>query len=121
MIYLATPYTKYHLGIEKAFEHAAELAARLLRRGIVVYSPIVHTHPIAKYGNIDPLNHEIWLDFDATMMEASKSLLVAQMEGWEDSYGVAHEIDVFLSAGKPIRFLNPETLEIDACPLMIAA
>lgn len=114
MIYLATPYSKYPAGITAAFERAAQLAGELLKkRGVAVFSPIAHTHPIAIHGGIDPLNHDIWLPFDAAMMRASSSLLVAKMEGWEQSVGIAHEIEAFRKAGKPISYLNPDTLEIE--------
>ncbi len=110
--YLATPYTKYPGGIEVAFEHATKLAARLLQAEFKVYSPIAHTHPIATYGQLDPLDHSIWLSFDEAMLSACASLLVAQLDGWRDSYGVAQEIKFFLRAGKPIYLLNPSNLDI---------
>src|SRR3990167_1959103 len=58
--YLATPYTRYPAGIRAAFADAAKLAARLLVTGLKVYSPITHTHPLAIYGHLDPLDHAIW-------------------------------------------------------------
>lgn len=108
--YLATPYSKYPGGIEKAFIDASALASRLLVAGVNVYSPIAHTHPLAVHGGLDPLDHSIWLPFDAAMMAASSVLIVAHMEGWAESKGVAHEIFVFEAAKKPIFDLNPETL-----------
>lgn len=50
MKYLATPYSKFEGGLEAAFRAAAEVAAKLVRQGESVYSPICHTHPIAIYG-----------------------------------------------------------------------
>lgn len=106
--YLATPYSKYRGGdIEAAFVDAAKLAASLLVRGVKVYSPIAHTHPLAVYGKLDPLDHSIWLPFDEAMMAAADSLIVAHMDGWDVSYGIAHEIKVFEKAGKPIFDLDP--------------
>jgi hypothetical protein len=110
LAYLATPYTKYPAGIEAAFRDAASLAAELLRSGISVYSPIAHCHPLSVHGGIDPLDHSIWIPFDAAMMRAADVLIVAHMEGWQESYGVAHEIDVFTKAGKPIYDLDLGTL-----------
>ena len=110
LCYLATPYSKWVPGLEDAFVQAAILAARLLTTGLKVYSPIAHTHPLAIYGNLDPLDHSIWLPFDEAMMHASDVLLVAHMDGWRESQGVAHEIDFFDREGKPIFDLNPQTL-----------
>jgi hypothetical protein len=116
LYYLATVYSKYPRGIEAAFEDAARLAGRLLRTGIVVYSPIAHTHPIAIFSGIDPLDHSIWLDFDARMMRVCDAIIVAQMTGWRESYGVNHEIEFFRAAGKPVLYLDCRTLEISAEP-----
>lgn len=112
LIYLATPYTKYPGGLIQAFRAASFIAARLLVRGLKVYSPIAHTHPIAIYGNINPLDHTIWLPFDMTMMNVSDALLIAKMESWEYSYGISEEMKIFAKAQKPIFYLTPETLEI---------
>ncbi len=108
--YLATPYSRYPGGIEKAFKDAAKLAGHLLCAGIKVYSPICHTHPIAIYGALDALDHSIWLPFDEAMMEAADALIVAHMEGWEESRGLAHEVRFFEDAGKPIYDLDPVML-----------
>lgn len=112
LIYVGTPYSKYPAGIEAAFVDACKLTARLLREGLKVYSPIAHTHPIAIHGEIDPYDHAVWLPFDGAMMEKSEAMIVAMMEGWETSYGVRHEIEVFAGAVKPVYFLEPTELSV---------
>lgn len=112
LCYLATPYTKYKGGIDIAFAEAARIAALLLTTGVRVYSPIAHTHPLAIYGNLDPLDHSIWLPFDEAMMEAADCLIVARMDGWDVSYGVKHEIEFFTREGKPVIHIDPVTLKI---------
>jgi hypothetical protein len=111
LIYLATPYSKYPTGIEMAFRDASKIAARMMMAGAKVYSPIVHTHPMAIYGNVDPLDHSIWLPFDEAIMSVSDTLVIAMMPLWEGSFGIAHEAKIFRAAGKPVFYLNPETLE----------
>lgn len=112
LCYLATPYSKYKDGIEAAFQDAARIAAMLLKTGIKVYSPITHTHPLAVFGELDPLDHKIWLPFDEAMMEACDALVVVHMDGWQQSYGIAHEIKVFGAARKPIFDLDPASFEL---------
>lgn len=112
LCYLATPYTRHPDGIEAAFQEAAKIAARLMLSGMKVYSPIAHTHPLAIYGGLDPLDHSIWMPFDQAMMDRSDVLIVAHMYGWQESYGVAEEIRIFEEVGKPIFDLNPETLSM---------
>jgi hypothetical protein len=113
LCYLATPYSRYPGGIDKAFEDAAALAARLMLQGLKVYSPIAHTHPLAIYGGINPLDHAIWLPFDESMMDVAHVLIVAHMLGWQESHGIAHEVDFFASCFKPIFDLDPVTLTIE--------
>lgn len=112
LIYLATPYSKYPQGLEVAFRHASALAARLMLRGLKVYSPIAHTHPLAIHGGVNPLDHSIWLPFDAAIMDKADALLVAMMETWQHSYGISHEIGVFSKAGKPVHYLDPVAMEV---------
>lgn len=121
LVYLATPYSKYKLGIEQAFIDASALAARLMLAGVKVYSPIAHTHPLAVHGNVDPLDHSIWLPFDEAMMHACAALVVAQMQGWRESYGVNHEIEFFTKAGKPIVYLDIEMMTLASEPRAQAA
>lgn len=112
LYYLATPYSKYVGGIEVAFEAAAKLAGRLLQAGITCYSPIAHTHPIAIHAGIDPLDHGIWIPFDESMMSRADALLIATMDGWEQSKGIAFEVEFFQQRGKPVQFVDPQTLRM---------
>ena len=57
---------------------------------------------------MDALDHTIWLPLDEHMMRAACGLIVAQMDGWQESYGLAVEIDHFRQARKPVIWLNPE-------------
>jgi nucleoside 2-deoxyribosyltransferase len=114
LVYLATPYSKYPQGIQVAFREAARLAARLMSSGIAVFSPVAHSHPMAIYGQVAPLNHNIWLPFDEKIMAKCDALLVAKMDTWETSFGVAHEIGVFHKAHKPVFYLEPETMAVAA-------
>ena len=104
--YLASPYSKYPEGLEKAFEHVAAAAGEMIRRGIRVYSPIAHTHPIAIHSGQDPLDHGTWIPADVPFMHAASGLAVLKMPSWEISYGIEVEIEEFRESGKPIRFLD---------------
>ncbi|HCE08748.1 MAG TPA: hypothetical protein DEQ40_09145 [Oxalobacteraceae bacterium] len=113
-VYVATPYSKYDGGLDAAFVEACKATAELIRRGIAAYSPIAHTHPVAIHGCIDPLDHDRWMALDAAMMDAASELYVIKMPGWDQSKGVAIEIETFRAAGKPIRFLSWQTLAAEA-------
>lgn len=104
--YLGSPYTKYPGGIESAFREAAKATAWLIERGVPVFCPIAHTHPVAIHGGIDPKDHAIWMPADAPFMEAAHGIIVCKMESWKESYGLKCEIEHFERAGKPIRMMD---------------
>lgn len=114
MVYLATPYTKYAKGLDAAWKDACSVAARLLIEGVRVYSPIAHCHGLAIHGNptILPSAHSIWLPFDEAMMLLTDCLLVAKLDGWDKSKGVTHEIEFFQKRGRPIYYIEPQTLVV---------
>lgn len=105
--YLATPYSKYPQGIEQAYRDACREAAILVKAKIPFYSPIAHTHPIAIQGDIDPFDHNIWLPACRPILDAAKGIIVCQLEGWSESYGVAVEILAFRKAHKSVVFMTP--------------
>lgn len=107
--YLATVYSSHSDGLVVAFEEAAKITASLLKRGIRVFSPITHFHPIAVYGGLDPSDHTIWLPADAPFMQAAVGLIVAKMPNWEKSVGIAAELKAFRAEGKPVLYMEIET------------
>lgn len=105
--YLASPYSKFPQGLDAAFRVVSENAALLVRHKIPVYSPIAHTHPIAIFGGMDPLDHSIWLPADEPFMQGAHGLIVLRMDTWEISYGIGEEIKAFREASKPIVYMDP--------------
>lgn len=110
--YLSSPYSKYRSGHDQAWRDACKLSAHLICCGIKVYSPIAMTHGIAVHGALDLLDHAIWLPFDEAMMEASSVLIVAHLEGWNESIGIAHEVKFFEERGRPIYDLDPRSFDM---------
>jgi hypothetical protein len=104
--YLASPYSKYPDGIEAAFKEVSKGAAWLISKGVKLYCPIAHTHPIAIHGGMNPLDHEIWLPADTPFMNTAMGLLVYQMPTWQDSYGISVEIEMFKQQEKPVEYLE---------------
>lgn len=104
--YLATPYSKYPLGQVASFEHSAKIGGELLKRGVATFGPISHSHPIALYGDIQALDHSVWLPLDAKIMPVCAGIIVACMDSWQDSYGVNWEIDEFTKWERPVLHLD---------------
>lgn len=120
LIYLATPYTKYEAGHQKAFEDAASLAGRLVNRGVFVFSPIAHGHPMSQYGGVGICN-SLWFPFNRLFETACGALLIAQFEGWRQSDGIFEEKMRFKAANKPVLFIDPEDLRVGEFPLRPAS
>jgi hypothetical protein len=109
--YLAAPYSGHAFSLEDAFMRICEIAADLIRAGVRLYCPVAHSHSIAIHGGLDPSDNDLWIPFDAPMMDTATGLIVAMIEGWDESEGVAAEIAFFRKTDRPIYYLAPETLE----------
>lgn len=110
MSYMASPYSRYHAGLDAAYSMACRASAELMKRGHRIFCPIAHSHPIATFGDIDPLDWEFWSKQDGEMMRVCNGLIVLQMEGWSESVGVADEISAFEWQGKPVICVDPKEL-----------
>lgn len=104
--YLATVYTVHPQGHEQAFKDAALAAAHLMQHNIRVFCPIAHTHPISYEGGLGNQDHAFWMAVDRPLMERCQGLIVVKMENWENSKGIAEEIETFRAAGKPILYME---------------
>ena len=106
--YLATPYTNFKRGHNAAFTEAAKVAGSLIKRGIRVFCPIIHTHPLGVHGNIENEAGDLdfWLGVDGPFMDAAAGVIVVKMDGWTESEGVKAEIKKFRKDGKPVLYME---------------
>jgi hypothetical protein len=119
--YISNPYN----GSEEEKEERAKVAARicgfLLKRGIHAWSPIVHNHAMMKTFNHFTLEERrnFILDFDFSLLRAACGMIVLELEGWKQSYGVNAEIKLCQQLGIPIKYLNPNFLGHDEDPIRL--
>lgn len=116
--YLAVPYTpvgaysaedKFRIRCER-FEAANRAAASLMRRGLVVFSPISHSHGIDAYFPY-PESGEFWKRQDEPFLNLCERMIVLTIPGWQLSAGVGHEIAEAARRGIPIEYVSPESLD----------
>lgn len=103
-IYVASPYTDPDKFImNDRYLEAMRYTADLIKNGQHAYSPIVHCHDMAIRYDF-PVDHVFWSAFDAAMIIPCKEVHVLQLEGWDQSRGIAHEIEFCRLIQKKIRF-----------------
>lgn len=106
LVYLAVPYSHEDAQVREArFQVANTVSHALIRQGLLVFSPISHTHPIAVHGRLE-LGFEAWEEFDLRMLTACDELWIVLSDGWAESEGIATESRIAVGQGKPIRFVD---------------
>lgn len=112
LVYVASPYTAYPHGPDRAYGDIGEVSWWLRIGGVSHFSPILYGHPLAKIWGVDRENSAFWLELDKGMMRVCDALVIVELDGWEDSSGINYEAAVFERDGKPIYYLNPTTMEL---------
>ena len=104
-IYLATPYTsKDKITMVIRYEAAVEVAANLIKKGYIVFSPIVHCHPIAVIYNL-PRDYTFWSTYNASfILRWAQMLYVECLEGWEESESIKFDTAIAHAAGISVRY-----------------
>jgi hypothetical protein len=110
LCYLASPFTRYRLGHERAVADIARIAGHLIHAGVKLFCPVAHSWPLVRYGKIDPIDDKLWHSINAPFVEACGVLIVARLEGWDASEGIADETTAFVERAAPIFDFCPTSL-----------
>ena len=106
MTYLCSPYSHPEAAVrEQRFHQICAIAGELMQRGIVVFSPIAHSHPIACQTEL-PEGWDFWRRFCTEFVCISNAMIVAKMDGWQESVGVQAEIALAEEFCIPIEYLE---------------
>ena len=106
MIYLASPYSHPDPLVREArFNAACRATADLVHAGRAVFSPIVHGHPLVRFGL--PTDWMFWQRFDAEHLRRCDEVVVLQIDGWRESDGARAEIQLAAAFGKQISYAEP--------------
>ena len=93
------------------YRRVSKATAKLLSTtGWNIFSPITHSHIIPKWIP-DRLNtHSFWLHWDFDWISACDEVWVYRQPGWNESYGVAKELELTAEVlKKPIRHIEYKT------------
>lgn len=112
LIYLASPYS-HQCENERLWraKKASRVAGCLMRGGLLVFSPIAHSHEIVCQVPELGGDFETWRDFDTRMLLTCDALVVLQLSGWGVSKGVLAEIDIAVAAGMRVEYLDEIGIE----------
>ena len=111
MIYLASPYSSLNApDRERRYQQTCRAVVHLMRNGCVVFSPVVHSHPLVQYGL--PYDWMYWEHVDRTLLEHCDEVVVLKLDGWMFSRGVQAEIKMARELGKPIGYLSMDAVTV---------
>lgn len=106
MKYLAIPYTDPDPEVmRQRFELANRKAAEFMKQGLLIYSPISHSHPIAQYGL--PLDWEYWQHYDQEILSICDELIIVMADGWKESRGIKAETASAIEMGIVVSYALP--------------
>ena len=104
MTYICSPYTHPDPAVrEQRFQEVCRQAARLLRGGEMVYSPIAHSHCIARFGL--PIDWGFCEGHSRAMLARCDRVAVLELDGWQESVGVRREVEIARALGIPVRHI----------------
>jgi len=108
LTYLACAYSHDDAMVkEERFKLASRVAARLIKEGKMVFSPISHFHPMEVYGGL-PGGWDFWERIDGEYISRSKEMFVLMSDGWRHSVGLWAEVSMAEKFGIPVTYINPK-------------
>lgn len=112
-IYLASPYSHSDPEVRmRRFRAACTVAGGLMRKGYRVFSPIAHSHPVSMFSGMqgDTIEgmsaHDFWLRQDTWVLDFCDYVVVAKIDGWEKSKGIAEEIERAKERNIPVYYVR---------------
>lgn len=113
-IYLAGPYSGTEEEMNYRYEKMMMVTSKILKDNVVIFSPIVHCHQLAKVYDL-PKDFKFWENYNFTMLEKANQLSILTLDGWAESKGVkaetkfAHKNNIFtnyLDLTKVLEYYN---------------
>ena len=102
MLYLASPYTHpTEEMMQLRYEQALFVSSELLKKGVTVYSPIFHFHPMAQKFFM-PRGYSFWMKHNKAAINVCTALAFLTLDGWRKSTGVKDEVTFSLEENKPL-------------------
>ena len=105
-VFVISPYTDDDLEvIAHRVKEAERYVASLVRQGVVVYSTIAAMDHIVKTYQL-PSDYPFWQKHCEQMISCSSKVHILMLDGYDESTGVADELQIAVSMGKPITTIQ---------------
>jgi hypothetical protein len=116
LIYLASPYSSDYADIiERRVSLVQDATAKLIEQGHLIFSPVVHSHPLADQVSFSHINTDTrtsgWMSHDLAMLDCCDELWILMIDGWEKSRGIAAEYGHAINTHKKIRYIDYPSLK----------
>lgn len=106
MIFLSLPYShQYKEVIDYRIKIASIYAGHLMREGLIPVSPIIFGSKMLEHVNL-PSDFDTWDKLCYAYLDNCKEIHILCIDGWNQSKGVAGEIDHAIKNGIEIKFIN---------------
>jgi hypothetical protein len=116
MIYFGTPYSDVNPAVVNERVHLTLVAtASLIRRGLVIYSPIAHCHDLALRFGL-PTDAAFWERINRDFLEAAKEFYALCIPGWRTSIGLTREFEIARQLKLPIGYVTMDHLNVRISP-----
>lgn len=105
-VYVAAPYTHLSKRIMSLRETMiTATVGYLIDNGMHAYSPITESAQYQKNAGLDG-TWDFWGTRDTDILRRMDELLVLMLPGWEDSVGVAAEVEIAKRLGMKISYMG---------------
>lgn len=103
-VFLASPYTsELHLVEATRYAFVRAAVAYLATAGITAISPVVYGHEVAHHHNI--YGGDFWHTWALPIIKNCTEGWILMISGWQESEGVARELDLLRVLDKPTKFV----------------
>lgn len=105
LLYLASPYSHSSEAVRQyRADLACNAAVELTRHDLHIFSPIVHSHPMAAYGLAKDWDY--WKPHDRLFLNACGGMIILQIPGYASSRGVWAEYATAVGIGMPVWLMD---------------
>ena len=111
ILYLACPYSHPDEAVRRQrYHHACRAAAKLMKAGIVVFSPLANSVSAIELGGLE-LEHQEFMAIDLPILRRCDEVLVLALDGWQQSRGIQQEFGEAIVLQKPVTMINEDEIE----------